>query len=180
MKTRFNQLTIILSLSVFTLILFSCEKDDICLDPVTDTRDNSDFTEIPDFEEDFDSIQKAKLLNAPFAKVMASIEFEIEPHWDVSIKSFTCRNKTKTLLVYNAHHPNLELYNSDRFLVLWFRDGKPIKGTNRVECVCGGKHAVIVINRLSMQGIGIAYFTGASCSIERIEDKVRIPTTSDK
>jgi len=175
MKTRINHLTLILTFSVFTLFLFSCEKDNR-LNPIPnkaiDPRDTDDFTKIPDYEDNYYSKPAPELLNASFSEVMVKTEFVGHPEWDVSIKAYKCFNRSKTLLVYNKDNQNLNFYGSNKFLILWFKDGKQIDRTNRLKCICRGRYAVVVINRLTKQGIGIAYFTGRSCAAEEIKKSI--------
>ncbi len=166
MKSRIKLLSFFSLLITVVLIFYSCEKEQIL--PLSESDKTLANLSINETDKIFDYLSDtADVIDDELntlENVMASIEFEKRTYWDVSIKVYTCINESNSLLVYNANHPNLDFYNSERFLVLWFKNGKPLRrATNRIECICSGEYAVVVINRATKQGVGIAFFTGRSC-----------------
>lgn len=173
MKTPINLLTLIFSLSVLAIFLSSCDGDDAVhnFNPnevFEQSRDSSKHIHFLDEDLiDFENIKDDKLdteLGITLAEALESIDPDVHPNWKVAIKAYTCIRNGQTLLVYNPNDSDLDFYNSSRFSIHWFKDSRPVRGNGvNLECVCKGRYAVIVINRLTKQGIGIAYYSASAC-----------------
>lgn len=160
MKTQIRFLSFLAMVGMIALVFSSCAKEEII--PLSVADETLAISSNDGQEETFDDFaDTGNSIDADFnslTNAMASLEFVKYPDWDVSIKNYTCFNDSETLLVYNADRHNLDFYNSERFQVLWFKNGKPIRGSNRLECVCRGEYAVIVILKATKKAIGIAFF----------------------
>jgi len=171
MKMRFNHLTLILSLSVFTLILFSCDKEEIKpnTDPtvVTESDDTSDVKVIPHYDEDLNS-KAADDSNPSSKEEVKSFDADARPELDVSIMAFPCFGGGNSLLVYNKNQPSLDFYNSDRFLIRWYKNGRPFGNGPRLECVCEGNYGVAIVNSRTGEAIGKDRHRGQACDIDEV------------
>ncbi len=167
MKTRINFLTLISFLAIIALVLFSCAKEELLpINPskeVTAQSANDQAHEaltastVP--ETDFLN-QKIPGADLTFAEALEKIDPDPHPDWGVAVKSFTCIRSGETLLVYNPYNPSLDFYDSGRFDIYWFKDGRPLRDKEvRMECICRGKYAVVVLNKATKQGIGIGFQT---------------------
>jgi len=167
MKTRINFLALIFLMSIFAIIFSSCQKEPL-VHPLASSK--ATIGETPSSTQSIviieDEIQKQQVseFNMTYEEALESIDPDVHPDWGVAIKSFTCTRTGESLLVYNPYNPSLDFYDSDRFLVLWFKDSRPVRGNEvRQECVCHGKYAVIVLNKATKQGIGIDFYSAHAC-----------------
>ena len=182
MKPKSFFLMIFFSLSVFMLLFSACEPEpdiatpkpgqlidqssEITTKSVRDKKYFSAFEDVLEYEND-DYTELEPSLS--FSDAMKRIDFSVHPDWQVAIKGFTCIRNGKSLVVYNPRRPDLDFYNFSRFAVYWFKDGKPIKGTHRTECVCKGEFAAIVIYKPTNRGIGIAFYEGRACAADQLK-----------
>ena len=60
-------------------------------------------------------------------------------------------------------------YSTGKFYILWYKDEIPIKGSKRLDCVCRGEYAVLVIDMLINKSVGMDFFTGGSCLAEEVK-----------
>jgi len=168
MKTRFNHLTLILSLSIFSLVLFSCEKENIIpnIGPtvVTETEDTND-KGAPNFDIDHNS-KEAPDFNHTYSEVMLNTDFDRGIKQEVLIAAFVCYASGSSLVVYSENQPSFDFYNSNRFIIRWYKNGDFISSAPRLECVCEGNYGVVVINRRTGEGIGKArYIVRQTCGV---------------
>ncbi len=182
MKKLINILTLILTVSLIALCLPSCDWLDETLKPPLDPpEDRYDPAKVGDisgdssktvryYEEDlidFESILDEELdaeSGLTFGEALESIDPDVHPDWKVRIKSYRCPGNAQTLLVYNPGDQDLSFYGSRFFSVHWFKDGQPVRGNSiKLDCVCKGRYAVIVVLKRTNQGIGIAFHTGRVC-----------------
>lgn len=171
MKKQINILSYISFLAIVIFLLFSCEKEEIVPSTALDknvfelTKGQSIETAMAStaLEDNFQN-EGGFEFDMTYAEALKSIDPDVYPSWGVAIKSFICIGKGETLLVYNPYNSSYDFYNSGRFQVLWFKDGRPIKASGvQLECVCKGKYAVIVLNKATQQGIGIAFYSAPAC-----------------
>ena len=180
MKTRINVLSLISFFAIVALVLFSCTKEELV--PVNPLNKSiAETAKDQPFETGLTSTvlenEQGSEFNMSYAEALESIDPDAHPDWGVAIKSFTCIRNGMSLLVYNPYNSGLDFYNSDRFLVLWFKDGKPVRSNQiRLECVCKGKYAVIVLNKATKQGIGIAFHSVRACYADDLPSKVATDT----
>jgi len=182
MKPKSSFLAMFFSLSVLLLLFSACPPDpDIATpkpgqlfdqssgDSIKPVRGLDHFSEFegPLGYEDDEYTELEPSLN--LSEAMKSVDFSVHPDWQVAIKGFTCIRSGKSLVVYNPSRPDLNFYNSSRFAVYWFKDGRPIKGTHRIECVCKGEFAAIVIYKPSNRGVGFAFYEGRACAADQLE-----------
>jgi hypothetical protein len=181
MKPQISFLAMIFSLSVLVYFLtttISCYPESFPavpsnLNEIKEIPQNiSEYSNpdvLPDPEIDWENVQGFDA-NISLAQAMKTLDPDARPDWKVAIKAFNCIRHRQTLLAYNPQSSDLDFYDSSRFLVLWFKNGEPTRGTNRLLCVCKGKYIAIVVNRATNQGIGIAYYSTRACY--RDEDSV--------
>lgn len=166
MKTRFNYLTLILSLSIFSLTLFSCKKEPLHnFDPkvVTESDHSSGDKDLPNFDIDFDS-KEAPDYNLTYAELIVDTEFQEEPKWNISIEATSCTRMGTSLNVFSESQPHIDFQDSGRFFVYWFKDGKAIESnTDQLDCVCSGNYGVVIIRKYDNKGIGKAYQKVRAC-----------------
>jgi hypothetical protein len=173
MKPKISFLTLIFSISVFTLILFSCAKEELLplintskvfTQPVIDEANLSASASVP-FENKFQKEQRSKITTT-LSETLESINTYVQARTDskVAIRAFTCSDGGETLIVYNPDYSDLNFYNSTEFEIQWFKDGELVGNRTRLNCICKGKYAVIVIDNVSITGIGRAFYTGSACS----------------
>lgn len=169
MKTPIRFLTLIFLLSVLTILLTSCEKIEIPEPgpekfPPPTYRDENPPHIPPYLDDDFSNDGLESEVNMTFEEALERIDFETNSRWGVAIKAFPCIYGGKSLLVYNPNDPDLGFYDSSRFTIHWFKDSRPVRSDRvRLDCVCKGSYAVIVINKLTQQGIGIAFHSVQAC-----------------
>ena len=85
----------------------------------------------------------------------------------IDIQAFPCVNGGETLVVYNPNDPDLNFYNSKEYQVMWLRAGELAGTSTSLQCICKGKYAVIVLNRLTQTGVGKAfYYSTANCNAD--------------
>ncbi len=143
-------------LAIITLIFFSCAKEEIL--PNITTNGDSPRTFINEFTKDENQKQLPQLNT--LEEAMESISFNELTVTAVAIKSYSCRGGTgRTLIAHNPHVQGLDFYDSCNYLVLWFKDGIPVRGTYYLNCVCNGEYVAIVLNKKTKQGVGIAFHT---------------------
>jgi len=176
MKIKISFMTMFFSLSFlfFLLSATSCNPDySPCTDPgkckelsasntVKAVRTLDDY---PDFkEEDFTELDP----DLSFDQAKKAVDFYAHPDWGVDIKAFICTRQGQSLVVHNPNKPDLDYYTSPTFAIYWFKDGKPIRGrrSNRIECVCKGEFAAIVLHKPTKRGVGIAFKRGIACLVE--------------
>ncbi len=177
MKTRINLLTLLFSLSIFAMFFSSCQKETLVY-PLANSK--VAIAEPPSSVQSIiitdDEIQKqVSDIQMTYEEALESIDPDVRPDWGVAIKSYTCVRNGETLLVYSPNNPGLNFSDSRRFSVHWFKDGQPVRSNQvRLECMCKGRYAVVVINRATKQGIGIAFH-----AVSRACYADEVPTTSD-
>ncbi len=175
MKTPIKFLSMITTVAMVSLILLSCAKEELL--PIKSS--NEAITQLAKdqaletatastvFETDF-LYERVPGTDYTFAEALKSIDPDVHPDWAMDIKSFTCIRNGQTLLVYNPKDPDLNFYGTREFAVYWFKDERPIRGTNRIDCVCKGRFAAIVIHRGTQHAVGIAFHTGRACYADEV------------
>lgn len=152
MKTPINFLKAFLVLFVFSLIFFSCAKEEVL--PVTSANQ----------ESTSDPAATDTLPDMALDEALASLEFAEHPNLRVAIKTFRCRQQGTTLVVHNPSEPDLRYFDSRRFKVYWFKDGQPVRSRSiQLDCVCKGDYAAIVMHTTTQQAVGIAYYNARAC-----------------
>jgi len=165
MKKQISIFSIISFLAIALFIIISCEKEEllpsITLDTnVTESALESTFLE--NNSQNGDGIE-------PYMTYEEAFNADRPPGLDVSIMADPCFNKGNSLFVYNAHDPDLDFYYSGKYHILWYKDEIPMKGVKRLECVCRGEFAVLVIDMVTNQSVGMAFFTGGNCLAEEVK-----------
>ena len=86
---------------------------------------------------------------------------------EVSIAAFACYASGNSLVVFSENQPSLDFYNSDRFIIRWYKNGDFISDAHRLECVCEGKYGVVVTNRRTGEAIGKAkHIVRQTCGLD--------------
>ena len=184
MKSRNNVLSFLSLMTLITLLLFSCAKEQIlpafesnqtiskhAIDQKVESVDDlsievsDDLEEIPELT--FNSLEEAK----------EKIEFGLNPAWGIDILSFPCTRRGESLVVYNPNSTDLDFYSSRSYAIYWFKDGRRLVRNTKtqLDCVCKGNYTVIVLNRRTLTAVGIASFGVGFC--HPIENAVGVTTT---
>ena len=175
MKTPIKFLSMIYTVALVSLILLSCAKEELV--PVTASNE---FITQPAKDKSIETVpifaaldnkflyEQVPGTDYTFAETLRSIDPDVHPDWAMDIKSFTCIRNGQTLLVYNPKDPDLNFYGTREFAVYWFKDERPIRGTNQIDCVCKGRFAAIVIHRGTQHAVGIAFYTGRACYVDEV------------
>ncbi len=176
MKKQISFLTFIFSLLIITMIFISCAKEEII--PIAATQSipntNAPSADETDATSPVFLFLESALKNgvAPEAditlpEVLERLSLDVDSRWGVDIKAFACVRRGHTLIAHNPNHPSLDFYDSRRFLTLWFKDNRPMRSNGiRIECVCRGKYAAVVLNKATQQGVGIAFYSVGACSAD--------------
>jgi len=174
MKTKNSFLMSILFSSTFMFMFFSCQKDEAVhlLDPgLVHAQSSQDANKAIRTIDDFSDFEISKetiegLTSDPeLAKALEKLSASDLSFGNVGIRSFACADGGETLLVYNPNDPNLNVYDSREYQVFWLRAGELAGTRARLQCICQGRYAVIVLNRINKVGIGKAfYFSPVSCN----------------
>ena len=174
MKKKISILSIISFVAIALFILISCEKEELLPSMALDTN----VTELTKDQSTEPALASTFLENyyqngegyEYYMTYEEAMNADKPPGLDVSIMATTCYNKGNSLFVYNAHDPDLDFYYSTgKFFILWYKDEIPIKGSKRLDCVCRGEYAVMVIDMLTNKSVGMDFFTGGSCLAEEVK-----------
>jgi len=172
MKNRINVLSF-LSLITFTLLLlFSCAKEEIF--PSNELNTASSIQAFDDTAESVDELPPDIVTNVEndpitdlnsLTEALQSIDFEEHANWGIDIKAFACTRSGHSLVVHNPNSPDLDFYDSRRYGVYWFKDGRPlVRSTKtRLECVCKGIYTAIVMYRGTQTAVGMASIGVGRC-----------------
>ncbi len=165
MRTKIFRLAPVFLLPIIALFFHSCMKEEILpasgINDVFSEASKDAYSEstklVSTSEQSF--MNDFELNNLSLEEAIKSIEFEAHPDWKVAIKATSCVRGGQSLLVYNPEEPDPNFYDPRRFVVYWFKDGRPIRGTNRLSCVCRGKYTAVVILKSTGNGVGSTFYS---------------------
>ncbi len=180
MKIKNFELAIILAFLAFSAFFASCGydlieiKDLIKKEPQpTDSTDIPNDYALPELEKYIETNPSLET-NHTLSIALENLAFEPAAFQVVAIKAFTCINRGQSLLVYNPLNPDLDYFGSREYGVYWFKNYGPVKGTNRLECVCTGQYAVVVINRITGKSVGFATYSAQACYNDEILETKKV------